>query len=75
MSLSSIKRLSAALLSQPGYAPLLALLVITGDALLTQLIIRFIRCKLDPPIEPKVEVIDMQLQQTRRSTGKRICTK
>ena len=49
MSVNAAKQLIKSLLFDTKYAPVLAFLVILGDAVLTQLIIRFIRCKVPLP--------------------------
>lgn len=65
-----IYNLVLSLLTDPRYFYVLAALVLVEDALLTQLIIRFVPCKLEAGT--RSIRIDRNCAQTLRSTGRRI---
>lgn len=71
--LSSTATFVRRLLTDPDYYWALAALVIVGDAVLTQLIVRFVPCEISA--RDGLRSRGLTCLQTRRSTGRRTCTK
>lgn len=69
-----LQKLGQLLLFDPSYYWYTAVLVLLGDTLLTQLIIRFVQCQTRCFACDSQDMEMNMFSQTQRSTGRLICT-